>query len=387
MSRTVLFDTIAAGGGHVATARAMRDAVERLSGGQVRGEIRDAMLALGLERQDREHKRSWSRLLRTPRLVRAGMRAMNVAPRLVHALEARVLDELARRAAADLASRSVDLVVVNHGFLMVAYARARRRYGLRRPVVTFATEPFDANPLWAEPHADRVIAPSHAARRHLIRLGVPEARIDVIGYPVAGPLLAPPTREEARRRLGLAPEGRRALLSLGGEGVADRPERWIDALVDAGWRVSAIAGRNAELAERLAGHPAAGATLDVHGFVGDMPLRLAAADVVVGKAGPASVMEALAAGRPFLATSHAGLNEAAVIRYLERSGLGRRVARPDALAPALAAASTTAPRAHPDFAAMSDRLGRHLLALAGGTAHPAPVGLDDDPWRVEGDAA
>lgn len=386
MSGTILFDTIAAGGGHVATARAMRDAVERLSGGAVRGEIRDAMLALGLERQDREHKRSWARLLRTPRLVRAGMRAMDVAPRVVHAVEARALDRLARRAAADLASRSVDLVVVNHGFLMVAYARARRRYGLRRPVVTFATEPFDANPLWAEPHADRVIAPSPAARRHLIRLGVPAARIDVIGYPVAGALLAPPTREEARRRLGLPLAGRRALLSLGGEGVADRPERWIDALLDAGWAVSAIAGRNAALAERLALHPAAGATLDVHGFVADMPLRLAAADAVVGKAGPASVMEALAVGRPFLATSHAGLNEAAVIAYLARSGLGADVSEPGALASALTATAVGQPRAQPDFAAMADRIGRHLLALAGGTAPPPPVGLDDDPWRGAGGA-
>lgn len=382
MSRTILFDTIAAGGGHVATARAMRDAVERLSGGEVRGEIRDAMRALGLERQDREHKRSWATLLRAPRLVRAGMRVMNVAPRVVHALEARVLDELARRAAGDLASRNVDLVVVNHGFLMVAYARARRRYGLRRPVVTFATEPFDANALWAEPHADRVVAPSHAARRHLIRLGVPGERIDVVGYPVAGALLTPPTREAARRRLGLPAEGRRALLSLGGEGVADRPERWIDALLDAGWRVSAIAGRNVALAERLARHPAAGATLDVHGFVDDMPLRLSAADAVVGKAGPASVMEALAVGRPFLATSHAGLNEAAVIAYLERSGLGRAVAEPAALAPALTATSDARPRARPDFPAMANRLGRHLLDLANGAAPPPPVGLDDDPWPV-----
>jgi UDP-N-acetylglucosamine:LPS N-acetylglucosamine transferase len=386
VSRTILFDTIAAGGGHVATARAMRDAVERLSAGEVRGEIRDAMKELGLERQDREHKRSWARLLRTPRLVRAGMRIMNVAPGLVHALEARVLDELARRAASDLASRSVDLVVVNHGFLMVAYARARRRYGLRRPVVTFATEPFDANALWAEPHADRVVAPSHAARRHLIRLGVPGERIDVVGYPVAGALLSPPTREEARRRLDLPVEGRRALLSLGGEGVADRPERWIDAILDAGFRVSAIAGRNAALAERLARHPAAGAMLDVHGFVDDMPLRLAAADVVVGKAGPASVMEALAVGRPFLATSHAGLNEAAVIAYLERSGLGRAVAEPAALAPTLTATEAAQRRAQPDFAAMADRLGGHLLALADGTASPPPLGLDDDPWRGAGGA-
>lgn len=386
--RTILFDTIAAGGGHVATARAMRDAVQRVTDGRVRGEVRDAMAALGLDAQDRRHKRSWSRLLRAPRLVRLGQRTMEAAPALVHAGEARWLDALARRAAADLNARPVDLVVVNHGFLMVAYARARRRYGLRRTVVTFATEPFDANALWAEPDPDRVIAPSHPARAHLIRLGVPADRIDVIGYPVAQAILDAPSREEARDRLGLQ-GGRWALLSLGGEGVADRPEAWIDALLAASWQAMVVAGRNEALRERLSRHPAAGAALSVHGFVDDMPMRLAAADVVVGKAGPASALEAVAAGRPFVATSFAGLNERAVVDHLEASGTGRYVPRPADLPAALASSLTRdevrAPVQDPVRAAfrrMADRLGVHLASLADGTAAPPPLGVDVDPWAA-----
>ncbi len=382
MSRTILFDTIAAGGGHVATARAMRDAVERVSGGAVRGEVRDAMKELGLERQDRSHKRSWAALLRAPPLVRAGQRLMEVAPRLVHAAESRWLDELARRAARDLHDRGDAAVVVNHGFLMVAYARARARYGLERPVITFATAPFDANALWAEPCADRVIAPSHPARADLAKLGVPAERIDVIGYPVAGALIARPSRSEARRALQLADDQRWVLFSLGGEGVADRPTSWIDALLQAGWSVMAVAGRNRNLARLLERHPAAGGPLRVHGFVDDMPLRLVAVDAVVGKAGPASVMEALAAERPFVATSYAGLNEAAVVAYLQRSGLGTMARRPAELASALQAASAATPALRPDFAAMADELGRHLLALAAGTAPAPPVGLARDPWRT-----
>ncbi|MDZ7707555.1 MAG: glycosyltransferase [Trueperaceae bacterium] len=380
-SRTILFDTIAAGGGHVATARAMRDAVERVSRGRVRGEVRDAMAALDLGAQDRRHKRTWSRLLRVPWLVRAGQRAMEMAPSLVHAAEARWLDELARRAAADLNARPVDLVVVNHGFLMVAYARARQRYGLRRTVVTFATEPFDANALWAEPDPDRVVAPSLAARTHLIRLGVPAERIDLMGYPVAGAILTPRPQEEARRRLGLT-TGRWALLSLGGEGVADRPEAWIEALVAAGWQVMVVAGRNEALRERLSGHPGAGVSVSVHGFVDDMPLRLAAVDVVVGKAGPASALEAVAAGRPFVATSYAGLNERAVIAYLEASGTGRYLPHPDDLAAVLGASFTSGVpgSVRAAFQRMSERLGVHLTTLADGTAQAAPLGLDVDPW-------
>ncbi len=383
-SRTILFDTIAAGGGHVATARAMRDAVERVSHGRVRGEVRDAMAALGLDTQDRRHKRSWSRLLRAPWLVRAGQRAMETAPALIHGAEARWLNELAVRAATDLNARPVDLVVVNHGFLMVAYARARRRYGLRRTVVTFSTEPFDANALWAEPDPDRVVAPSLSARTHLIRLGVPAERIDVMGYPVAGAILSPLPQDEARRRLGLKP-GRWALLSLGGEGVADRPEAWIDALVAAGWQVMVVAGRNEALRKRLSSHRHAGTSVSVHGFVDDMPARLAAVDVVVGKAGPASALEAVAAGRPFVATSYAGLNERAVIAYLEASGTGRYLPHADDLAAVLASsfASGVPSSVRAGFQRMSDRLGLHLTALADRTAQAAPLGLDDDPWSSQ----
>lgn len=380
--RTILFDTIAAGGGHVATARGMRDAVARTSDGRVSGVIRDAMLELGLVEQDRRHKRAWSRLLRTPRLVRMGQRWMDAVPGAVHAVQVRTLDELARRIATDPVAAAADLIVVNHGFLMVAYTRARSRYGLGVPVVTFATEPFDANALWAEPRAERVVAPSHESRRHLIRLGVPGDRIDVIGYPVAGDVLEVPPRAVARERLGL-PGGRWALFSLGGEGVVESPARWVRALLTAGPSVMALCGRNEALVRELNAMPEAGGRLRVHGFVEDVALRLAAADVVIGKAGPASTMEALAVGRPFLVTSHAGLNEAALVRYLESTGAGRSVPDPDQLADALARTGErpSPPSPRVDFRGMADALGHHLLAIAERRAPPAPIGLDRDPWR------
>src|SRR3712207_854957 len=52
---------------------------------------------------------------------------------------------------------------------------------------------------------------------------------------------------------------------------------------------------------------------------------LAASDVFVGKAGPSSVYEALAVGRPVLASGYAGLNERGVVRFIENKGLGRYV--------------------------------------------------------------
>jgi len=157
-------------------------------------------------------------------------------------------------------------------------------------------------------------------------------------------------------------------------------------LLAADWRVMVVAGRNEALRDRLSRHPGAGPRLSVHGFVDDMPVRLAAVDVVVGKAGPASALEAVAAGRPFVATSYAGLNERAVVDRLEAMDVGRYVPRtadlPDALAASVEAGVPTSVRAA--FRRMSDRLGGHLTRLADGTATPAPLGVDDDPWALEG---
>jgi hypothetical protein len=116
----------------------------------------------------------------------------------------------------------------------------------------------------------------------------------------------------------------------------------------------------------------AGGSVQVFGFVPDMERLLSAADLVVGKAGPASTMEALAVGRPVLATAYAGLNELAVTRFLGAHAVGEYVPGwgrlPEAVSTwrndplRLAAASRAAERL--DFVAMKRGLGAYLVECA-----------------------
>ena len=92
-----------------------------------------------------------------------------------------------------------------------------------------------------------------------------------------------------------------------------------------------ITGRNRALRSKLQGLRLGSNRVKIEGFVDDMAVYLAASDVVVGKAGPASVYEALAVRRPVLVTSYVGLNERAVARFVERQGLGHHVKTPKAL--------------------------------------------------------
>jgi UDP-N-acetylglucosamine:LPS N-acetylglucosamine transferase len=320
----ILFATIAAGGGHVAGAHAMSEAIERYYPGRFELRVSDYMKDLGVARLDRFHKDSWRRALRYPILARIGQRVIDAFPRLTIAVERRILRDFARAAADDLKKDPPLLVVSNHGLITTGLAEARYRHGLQVPVLTFATEPFNISAYWGEPRADRVIAASEDGWRRLRRFGVPAERITIIGRPVRQAFLNAPAKIEARERLGLA-DRFTCLVSFGGEGVGRNPRGLIRALLDSDvpLQVVAITGRNEALKKELKALETNG--LRVEGFVENLAEYLAASDVFVGKAGPSSVYEALAVGRPVLASGYAGLNELGVVRFVEDRGLGRHV--------------------------------------------------------------
>ncbi len=326
----ILFATIAAGGGHVATARAMAEAVERHYPGRFELRISDYMKDVGIIKLDRRHKDLWRWALRYPVIARVGQRIIDAFPRQTIATQRRLLRGFARAAAADLSRNPPLLVVSNHGLLTTGLAVAKRRHGLKVPVLTFATEPHNISAYWAEPWADHVIVPSEEIRRDLLRMGVPADKMAIIGYPVRQAFLETPRKTEARARLGL--EDRfTCLVSFGGEGVGRDPRGLVRVLLGSKipLRVVVVTGRNEVLKGELL--RLRSERLRVEGFVDDMATYLAASDVVIGKGGPASVYEALAVGRPVLAVGYTGINELGVVRFVERTGLGRQVEEPTAL--------------------------------------------------------
>ena len=330
----ILFATVAVGGGHVATARAISEAIERYYPDRFRMRISDYAEELGVTGFDERHKAFWRLALRYPFIARNGQRFIDSFPRATVAGQRGLVRGFAKAAAASLAREQPSLVVSNHGLLTAGLALAKERYGLRVPVLTYATEPYNISAYWADPRADHVIVPAEAVRRDLISMGVPARKVSVSGYPVRQSFLNAPSKQEARKRLDLK-DRFTCLISLGGEGVVGKPHRLIEAVLGSGSSPQAIVitGRNKRLwheLERL-GTP----NLRVEGYVEEMALHVSASDVVIGKSGPASTYEALAVGRPVLITGHAGLNELGVAKFVEKEGLGCRAGTPAALSKAV----------------------------------------------------
>jgi UDP-N-acetylglucosamine:LPS N-acetylglucosamine transferase len=332
---TILFATIAAGGGHVATAHAMSEAIEHHYPGQFELRVSDYMKEAGWKAVvdlDGLHKDIWRFMLRYPILARGSQRLMDAFPRLTIAAQRRLVRGFARAAATDLGEHPPLLIVSNHGLMTAGLAEARWRYGLEVPVLSFANELFGICSYWADPRADRIVAPSEEARRDLMRFGVSAEKLSFVGfgYPVRQAFLNVPSKTEARALLGLK-DRFTCLVSSGGEGVGRNKLALVRALVgsDVSPQVVVIAGRNEALKKELKALGTSG--LRIEGFVENLAEYLAASDVFVGKAGPASVYEALVVGRPALVTGYAGLNEVGVARFVESRRLGRYVRTPGAL--------------------------------------------------------
>ena len=225
------------------------------------------------------------------------------------------------------------LVVSFHPLLNHVASRALRRVpGPRIPLATVITDLVDVHASWTCAAVDAVVTSSPGGLDRARRAGVPADRCYDLGLPVdesfASPAPAGSARRALRQRLGLAPDRFTVLLSGGGEGSGGLARRAHALLEASGLDVDVVVvcGRNtrarAELAP-LAGDP----RLHVLGFVTNMAEWMRACDLMITKAGPGAIAEALCTRIPVLLTSHLPGQERGNIDFVVDTGAGRYVPR------------------------------------------------------------
>jgi processive 1,2-diacylglycerol beta-glucosyltransferase len=146
------------------------------------------------------------------------------------------------------------------------------------------------------------------AAEYLTRLGIPREKLRVTGIPIDPQFEIPLDRGEARRKLGLALEAQVLLLSAGGYGIGPVEQLVRDLLAQQRpWQIITMAGKGEKLKKRLdqlvrtGGKLPGGANRLVSvGFTKEVDQYMAAADVLIGKAGGLTTSEALARALPMV---------------------------------------------------------------------------------------
>src|ERR1051325_2201426 len=198
-----------------------------------------------------------------------------------------------------------DLCIATH-FLpaeILAWLIAKKKLQTHNAIVV---TDYDVHAMWLCRTVDRYYVAIPEAAEYLSGIGVPREIIRVTGIPVDPLFSAALDRAAARKHLKLDASAPVILIAAGGYGIGPVEQLVRDLLaLQKPWQIVAIAGKSEQVKKKLediaanAGNlPSGAARLCPVGFTREMDQYMAAADLLVGKAGGLTTSEALARALP-----------------------------------------------------------------------------------------
>lgn len=231
-----------------------------------------------------------------------------------------------------------DIIVSFHPVPVYTISCALEWAGLSTPLIAVGTDLVVMHAAWVAPGVRRYLVATEAAREQLLRHGVKPERVEVTGLPISPRFQQVAAEDPAavRWRLGLEPDRPTVLLMGGGVGFEplEKVARAVAAATPAAQRVI-IAGQNERLRERLSAISWPAPTR-IEGFVENIHEWMRAADVLVTKAGPATIAEALTIGVPMVLWGAIPAQETPNVHLVIRRGAGIWAPGPERAAAAVA---------------------------------------------------
>ncbi len=309
------------GGGHRSAAEAIREEFDL----EYEGEIRVEMVDFLKESAPRPLNRLpdlYPYMVRMPRAWKLGYR-LSDGQRRTQLLIDGVWPYVRKRVRTLINRRPWGLVVSVHPLANALFLKALGPQ--RPPFITVVTDLVSTHAFWYDHRADLCIVPTEPARRQALAHGMKLGQVQVVGLPVARRFNRPSKKSgETRTRLGW-PRDRPAILLMGGGDGMGPLETTARAIGQSGLPITlvVVTGRNQRLRDRLtAGAISWNTPTHIYGFVRDMPSMMAAADILVTKAGPGTLSEAFSAGLPLVLYNYLPGQEEGNIAYVESNEAG-----------------------------------------------------------------
>jgi UDP-N-acetylglucosamine:LPS N-acetylglucosamine transferase len=323
--KTILILTSKTGGGHISLAEALRDLIEQGSQTEA-GACPPSAITLA-DPQPRFfdfHYRLVSR--HALRLWAAEFQFFDTPRRalLAHRLFTRLVQ---RQLLSLLKTVQPDLILTTYPFFSYEVRRVLEQCASHAPLILLFSDANGVHAAWLTEHQATAFATTRETYAQALAAGFEPERVHLVGWPVRAQFTraaqaSPDARAEQLARLSLAPDRFTVFLQGGGEGAAhlDRTIENILALGQLTNQVQMIlaTGTNAALREHYQHIP----NLAVLPYTREIAPVMAAADVIMGKAGPNMLFEAVMLGKPFIATAYIPGQEEANLPFIQRHRLG-----------------------------------------------------------------
>lgn len=338
MSHTpsILFAISDTGGGHRSGAVAIDAALQQLAGDGIRRDIVDILTSTGFPLV-REAPDLYNQLSTRWLPVFDLMYQLTDGPRRVDALTQFVYLSAHRNIVRVLEETRPNLVVSVHPLVNRLIGNARRTYRLSFRFVTVVTDLVTLHASWADPDAELCMVATEEGHDLLLRRGFPAQKLLRTGFPVHPKFAAySRSRREARASLKVDLDPFTVLVTAGGVGSGQLRELVLE--LDRAYpelQLLVVTGKNAALLQELRSlglRP----SIHLYGFVNNMEELMAASDIVITKAGPGTLMEALVMRRPVIVTEAVGMQERGNIDFVLNHELGAFSPSLDRIVPSVA---------------------------------------------------
>ena len=221
-----------------------------------------------------------------------------------------------------------DLILTTYPFLTYEVSRVLKRRSSKVPLALLFADANGVHAAWlTERRVAAVLAPTRETYEQALAAGFPPERLHLTGWPVRAQFSqAYPASSEMQRELlshiGLMPDRFTIFLQGGSEGAAHVARTIENVLalrgVTGNVQVVLATGTNVALCERYKNVP----NLVALPYTKEIAPYMAAADIIMGKAGPNTLFESVMLGKPFIATAYIPGQEYANLPFIERHGLG-----------------------------------------------------------------
>lgn len=324
------------GGGHRASAEAIRDAFKLEFGDEYKIIVKDVWKEYtGWPLNDMENQYKF--MVKHVQLWNVAFHS--TSPRWIHSLYlAAIAAFYAKEVEAGLMEYKPDIIISVHPLMQHIPLWVLKWQGLQKKVifVTVITDLNTCHRTWFHPGVNRLYCPSEEVAKRALLDGLEESQIRVFGLPIRPSFCrAVLSKDDLRVELEMDPVLPAVLLMGGGEGmgpVKKTAKALGETLFDQEHskpigQLIVICGRNENLANTLK-------SLDwkipvkVRGFETQMVKWMGACDCIITKAGPGTITEALIRGLPIVLNDYIPGQEKGNVPYVVDNGAGVFTRRP-----------------------------------------------------------
>jgi len=227
----------------------------------------------------------------------------------------------------NIEKENFDVIVTVHFFLTSPVLEYLETNKIDIPVYCIVTDPFTAPPIWFINKNIKYFVFSEIAREIALQNGISQNNIFTVAPLIGNKFLRARNFDklEIRKKLRFPLDKKIILVAAGGDGLY-RGEKILQQLVGLSdeFKIVVVCGREEKFFRQanILKRKNPQKIVEVFGFVDNMEELMSASDLVLGKAGPATIFESLAVSRPLILTHYIWEQEKGNCDFVVENGLG-----------------------------------------------------------------